>query len=472
MMRIGVLSKHCRLMCVSKRRIRASSNLLMGVKPQELKMPALSPTMTEGTIVKWLKKEGDVVSPGDALCDIQTDKAIVALEVEESGVLAKILVPDDTKDIKIGTLIALLVEEGEDWKDVEVPSQQPVIPQQSVSATSLLSSQKPETPSTASTRKTKSKNLSPAVRTLLNTYSLDASVVSPSGPHGILLKGDILKFIASKKLKPVPLAAAASEVLSVKQPPSKTVSSPTTKPSSSEQIYVDVPNSNMRQTIARRLTGSKTAVPHSYCTVDCSMDATIDLRKQLKADGNTVSINDFIIKAVAVALQRVPEVNAQWVDGNVRLQSNIDVSVAVASEAGLITPIIKDAVGLGISEISQQMKELSGRARIGKLKPEEFLGGTFTVSNLGMFGITEFTAIINPPQCAILAVGTSRAVLTEDGHWCTKMMATLSYDNRVFGENVAAHFLEEVASLLENPALLLAGSGPHLIELQSEAANV
>jgi len=404
-----------------------------------------------------VKKEGDAISPGDALCDIQTDKAIMAFEVEEAGILAKILVPDDTKDVKIGTLIALLVEEGEDWKDVEIPTGESIAPPPK--SASQLQAKTPTVPAKAAS--TAQPQLGPAVRTLLDAYALKPAQITSSGPHGILLKGDILKFVQANKLKPSPVKVAPPITESPKSKPIKQIPTTTVlSPTGEEQSFVDVPNTNIRQVIARRLTESKTTIPHSYCTVDSYVDSIISLRKKLKEDGIAVSVNDFIIKAAAVALQRVPKVNAQWTNNGVQLLANIDVSVAVASDTGLITPIIKDAIGLGIAEISGEMKVLSDKARKGKLQPHEFMGGTFTISNLGMFGITEFSAIINPPQSAILAIGTSRLVLDEEGKPRTRMSATMSYDGRVFDEDTAAHFLEEFGVLMENPSLLLAALGP------------
>ncbi|KAJ8299409.1 hypothetical protein KUTeg_023469 [Tegillarca granosa] len=241
------------------------------------------------------------------------------------------------------------------------------------------------------------------------------------------------------------------------QPASSTYTTSVLPPIDGEE-YIDIPNTGMRKTIAKRLTESKTTIPHSYVTIDCNMGNVSKLRKQLAGDGIKVSFNDFIIKASAIALQRVPQVNSVWQGDSVKLSTTVDISVAVATDQGLITPIVQSAAFLSVDDISNKVKDLAARAREGKLKLEEFQGGSFTISNLGMFGISEFSAVINPPQTAILAIGGSQLVLGENGKPETKMTVTLSYDSRVVDESEASQFLEVFQEVMENPRLTIVGS--------------
>ncbi|MCL4136421.1 UNVERIFIED_CONTAM: hypothetical protein GTU68_026945 [Idotea baltica] len=410
-------------------------------------MPSLSPTMQEGTIVKWLKKEGDAVQPGDILCDIQTDKAVIGFEIEEEGILAKILVEEDSKDIKVGTLIAVMVEEGEDWKNVEIP----------VTGAKEVDTKAPEVVASAPKSQIKIENFGPSVRLLLEKYGLTHSQVPAEGPHGILLKGDVLKFVREKNLQAKPLAKVAAP------PAPKIVSDSAPKAPSAPKVvsgseYDDVEVTSMRRTIAKRLLQSKSTIAHTYSTLDCSLDGLLRMRKRFKAGGVAVSVNDLLIKAVAVALQRCPDINCVWEGGMLVQKPEVDISVAVATDAGLITPIVKGADGLGLSDITDVVRDLAARARIGKLRLDEFQGGTFTISNLGMFGIKEFSAIINPPQCGILAVGGGRITLDEEGKPETRMNATLSYDQAAISDDAAALFMETLKDLLENPQTILVGS--------------
>ncbi|XP_076116287.1 dihydrolipoyllysine-residue acetyltransferase component of pyruvate dehydrogenase complex-like [Mytilus galloprovincialis] len=417
-------------------------------------MPALSPTMSEGTIVKWLKKEGESVVPGDVLCEIQTDKAVVSMEVDEEGILAKILKPENTTDIKIGTLIAVMVEEGDDWRTAEIPVE-------SGSQTEPITTLEKSTSTEDHTTTTKTSHteipIGPSVRKLLEEYNITAATVQPSGPHGRLLKGDILKYVKSNSLSKQDLGAVSNtptkeEVIQTSQP-TTTVFVP-----GEEEEFIDIPLTNMRRTIARRLTESKMTIPHSYISIESNIKAVSDLRKQLLGEGIKVSMNDFIIKASAIALQRVPALNAVWHGEEVKMSSNVDISVAVATDQGLITPIIKNAAYLAVDEISSSIKDLAVRAREGKLQLHEFQGGTFTISNLGMFGISEFTAVINPPQTAIMAIGSSRLVAGQDGQPQTNMTVTVSYDSRAIDETNASQFLEVFKEVMESPSLMIVGS--------------
>nr|CAD7262331.1 unnamed protein product [Timema shepardi] len=418
------------------------------VTGQELKMPSLSPTMSEGTIVKWLKKEGDRIAPGDAICDIQTDKAIISLETEEEGILAKILVSENSAAIPVGQTIALIVGEGEDWKSVGSPKDTSSPPPAS-------SGTAPKASSSSSSLKSPI-NFGPAVRLLLEQYGIEASQLLPTGPKGTLLKDDVLKYIAennllAKSIKQVPLPSksAAQHGAAEAKPRADKQASPVKK---SGPGYLDIEMSSMRKTIARRLTESK---------ANCMIDKVVKMRKQLKEDGIAVSLNDFVIKAVALALQTHPKVNTHVIGDQVTSLRDIDISVAVATDAGLITPIIKNAIGKGLVEISAAVRDLATRAREGKLQLHEFQGGSFTISNLGMFGVKEFSAIINPPQTAILAVGGGRKRLGVDGMAITKMTITLSYDRRAIAEDEAAEFLETVKGILEEPQILAMGLRNH-----------
>ncbi|XP_067654552.1 pyruvate dehydrogenase protein X component, mitochondrial-like [Haliotis asinina] len=431
-------------------------------------MPALSPTMSEGTIVKWLKKEGEKLSPGDILCDIQTDKAVVSMENEEDGILAKIVVPDNTADVKIGTLIAVIVEEGDDWQNVEIPAHTdpdtgPPAPAAAAPAPSTPSpSPPPAAPATPAAVEVSSKDLhaagvGPSVRKLAEEYGISPANITGTGPHSWVTKGDVLNYIKSKNLSKRQLLAT-SEPVSSAAPPSAAPTPPEALPPMEGEPYTDIPNTNMRKTIAKRLTESKTTIPHSYASIDMNIGPVSRLRKQLADEGVKVSINDFIIKAASIALQRVPRVNSIWQNDGAQLLSSVDISVAVATDNGLITPIVQNASALGVDEISSTVRDLAGRAREGKLKLHEFQGGSFSISNLGMFGISEFSAVINPPQSAIMAVGTSRVTLGDDGRPQTRMTVTLSYDSRVLDETEASQFLEVYSEVMENPSFMITGS--------------
>ncbi|KAK7486688.1 hypothetical protein BaRGS_00022089 [Batillaria attramentaria] len=393
----------------------------------KVEMPSLSPTMEMGTIVKWHKKEGDTIVPGDVLCDIQTDKAVVSMEYEDEGVLAKILKPDNSADIKVGALIALMVDEGDDWKGVEK------------NRGWLMDH-----------LKTGQHLVGPSVRKLLEEYRLSIFDVPRSGPKGSMLKGDVLGYLKAKGLpKPAikfKLQAAQKEA----------------EDSKGQPRWHDMPLSTMRKTIAKRLTESKTTVPHAYAAIECSTGPVTKLRKKLAgvyvSEGVKVSMNDFIIKAAGYALEKSPRVNAVWQGKVLKLVHNIDISIAVATENGLITPIVTSVPLLSVAEVSAMVKDLAKRAREGKLKPEQYQGGTFTISNLGMYGIKEFSAIINLPQIAIMAVGGAHASVGENNAFEHKMTATLSFDCRAIDETEATRFLEAFRSALENPDLMMVGS--------------
>ncbi|XP_076450640.1 LOW QUALITY PROTEIN: pyruvate dehydrogenase protein X component, mitochondrial-like [Babylonia areolata] len=442
----------------------ASTGTIPGIK---VEMPSLSPTMEMGTIIKWHKKEGDVITPGDVLCDIQTDKAVVSMEYDDEGVLAKILKPDNSKDVKVGELIAMMVAEGEDWTDVQVPAMTgapapaPGVAPSAPGAPTPPSSQ-PSAPQEAVVIDDDLPGVGPSVKKLLHEYNIQPTTVPGTGPKGNLTKGDLLTFIKAKglhRLDPASLAPAAATQTAPPPPPSS--SSPTPPAPSTPgrgEPYIDIPLTNMRKVIAKRLTESKTTVPHAYATIDCSMRTVTNTRKRFLAQGIKVSMNDFIIKAAGFALERSPKVNAINQGETAQTVASVDISVAVATEGGLITPIVNNVPALGVAEISQTVKALAEKARAGKLQPHEFQGGTFSISNLGMFGIKEFSAVINPPQVAILAIGTTRLTVgNENSIVDPKMAVTLSYDRRVMDEQDATRFLELFRLGLENPDVLVGG---------------
>ncbi|XP_056454905.1 pyruvate dehydrogenase protein X component, mitochondrial [Gadus chalcogrammus] len=442
---------------------------LLGVAPLKVEMPALSPTMEEGTIVKWLKKEGEEVAAGDALCEIETDKAVVTMESSDDGVLAKILMEEGSRGVPLGTLIALMVEEGEDWKQVEVPppTAPPAAPAAAVAASvappPAPAQPPPALPPAVHTISSALLRLSPAARNILDTHGLDPRLATPTGPRGLITKEDVLNL-----LKGTPSSGAAVPVAAPTAPAAPPAYTPATglrpnipplsipgKPGA-PGTFTDLPASNIRRIIAQRLTESKTTIPHAYASVDCDMEAVMKLRKDLAKEQVKVSVNDFVIKAAAVTLKEMPEVNVTWSgDGPLALDS-IHISIAVATEKGLITPIIRDAADMGVQEISATAKALAQRARDGKLKPEEYQGGSFSISNLGMFGISGFSAVINPPQACILAVGGSRAELRPSADQQTLrtqqlMTVTLSSDGRLVDDALASRFLEKLRANLEKP---------------------
>lgn len=430
-------------------------------------MPALSPTMTEGKLAQWLKAEGDVVAAGDVLAEIETDKATMEVEAVDEGVLAKIVVPGGTEGVAVNAVIAVLADEGEDAAGVDVdalstlPSPAPSAAPASASEPTPASAPAPAPvaaptpapiplPTPAPTPAPATRVFaSPLARRLAGDAGIDLTAVAGSGPRGRIVKKDVEAAIAAG---PVPAAVAPA-----------IATGPTPAPAGDlpgMPGYDAIPHSMMRKTIARRLTESKQTAPHFYLTVDCRIDELLDLRKKLNANANDykLSVNDLIIRAAALALKEVPEANASWLEDAVRMWHTVDISVAVAIDGGLITPIIRGAEGKGLKAISSEMKDLAERARIGKLAPEEYQGGTFSISNLGMFGIKEFSAVINPPQGAILAVGAGepRPVVV-DGALAvgTVMTCTLSVDHRVVDGAVGAAFMQVFKGLIEEPLKML-----------------
>jgi len=423
-------------------------------------MPALSPTMTEGTLSRWLKKEGEPVRAGDVIAEIETDKATMEVEAVDEGVLGKILVADGTQGVKVNEPIAILVEQGEAVPSGSPPSVPPPKP-----AAAAPQAAPPQAAPTPAPRPAQAGNghdaegervfASPLARRMARQAGIDLAGLKGSGPNGRIVKADIEA--AQQKVAPTPAAAP---------PASERVVPPTARPpvaiAAPHQL---IPHSSMRKVIARRLTEAKSTIPHFYVSMDVEIDALIKLMGELNAkspkegaDAYLITINDMVIKASAATLRRVPTVNAAWTDDGMALFDDVDISVAVAIPDGLITPIIRRADQKGLATISREMKDLAGRARGGKLKPEEFQGGGFSISNMGMFGVSEFAAIINPPQAAILAVaaGQKRPVVRGDALGiATVMTCTLSVDHRVVDGALGARWLREFKRIVEDPLSLL-----------------
>ncbi|MDJ0942107.1 MAG: pyruvate dehydrogenase complex dihydrolipoamide acetyltransferase [Kiloniellales bacterium] len=442
--------------------------------PINILMPALSPTMTEGTLAKWHVKEGDDVASGDVVAEIETDKATMEVEAVEEGTVGKLLIAEGTEGVAVNTPIAVLLEEGEDAGAIAAapppaapaaaPAPAPAAASGNGSAPAAAAASQPSVPTPPATAPSNGGGrifASPLARRMAEQAGLDIGGLKGSGPHGRIIKVDIEAALAGGAPAAQPAAVPANALV-----PAPAAVPATTGPSAKDladllgMTYQALPNSNVRKTIARRLGEAKQTVPHFYLSIDCELDKLLAVRKELNARGEDfkLSVNDFVIRASALALKAVPAANASWTDAEILLYDHADVSVAVATPSGLITPVIKQAEAKGLAEISNEMKDLAGRAREGKLKPEEYQGGTFSVSNLGMFGITEFAAIINPPQGCILAVGAGQQrPVVKDGALAvaTVMTCTLSVDHRVVDGAVGAEFLAAFKKLIEDPLAML-----------------
>ncbi len=432
----------------------------------EIFMPALSPTMEKGTLATWLVKEGDKIESGDVLAEIETDKATMEVESIDEGVIAKIFVEAGAEDVPVGTLIAIMAEEGEDVGDMSskapAPSAAPVesVPDKTTAA--------PEpAPAPASAPKVAAQQVpevqsgdrikaSPLAKRIASQEGVDITAISGSGPKGRIIKRDIEAALASGATTTATTANLATSTAAVSTSVAATDYGP-----HDDIPYREERLSGMRKTIAKRLTESKTTVPHFYMTVDCEVDNLLTVRKELNAkatEGVKVSVNDFVIRAAALALKKVPAANVQFAGDTMYWYERADISVAVAIEGGLITPVVRGACGKGLGEISTEVKELAGKARDGKLLPEDYAGGTFSISNLGMFGIKEFSAVINPPQGAILAIGAGeQRPVVKDGALAvaTVMSCTLSCDHRAIDGSVGAAFLAEFKKLIQDPVTML-----------------
>ena len=412
-------------------------------------MPALSPTMEEGTLSKWLVKEGDIVESGDLIAEIETDKATMEVESIDDGTIGKILVNEGQESIKVNEPIAILLLEGETLSDIESMNEAK-LPELIRNLDKIENKPKIDISSNDTTKidLVIDKNIvpvkqnktrifvSPLAKRLAKQMNIDLSLVSGSGPNGRILKYDIENFKNNKNL-------LQSEI------------------TLDNNNFELVKNSSMRKTIAERLVQSKNEAPHFYLSLDCNIDQLLKIRSLINLKSNDqykISVNDMIIKAASSALIKVPQANASWENDNTRYFKNTDISVAVAIDGGLITPIIKNVQSKGLLEISEDMKSLANKAKNGKLLPDEYIGGSFSISNLGMFGIKEFSAVINPPQGAILAVGSGekRPIVVNDQVTIANMMTvTLSCDHRVIDGAVGAQLLSVFKDYIENPSLML-----------------
>ena len=421
--------------------------------PINITMPALSPTMTEGTLAKWLKSEGDAVESGDVIAEIETDKATMEVEAVDEGTIGKIIIAEGTENVPVNDVIAVLLEEGETANDIgDVSNAQKTKPAAD-NKTEQAQSKPSEKPAPNKTPQASSSSgdrifASPLAKRLAAEKGIDLANVKGSGPRGRIIKADI---------ENAPKAGASS----APQMQATSYGDPDIKVNVFGMAYKEIPNNNIKKVTAKRLTESKQNVPHFYLTVDCVLDSLLAARKELndKANGEfKLSVNDFIIKAAAMALKAYPAANVAWTDDAVHQYLKADVSVAVSTPNGLITPIVKSAEDKGLRAISDEVKDLAGRAREGKLKPEEFQGGSFTVSNLGMFGVKQFGAILNPPQGCILAIGAGeqRAVVVNGQvEIKTVMSCTLSVDHRSVDGAVGAEYLQIFIQYIENPVSML-----------------
>ncbi|MBS1037795.1 pyruvate dehydrogenase complex dihydrolipoamide acetyltransferase [Gluconobacter cerinus] len=406
----------------------------------DILMPALSPTMTEGKLARWLKNEGDTVSAGDVIAEIETDKATMEVEAVDEGILGRILVQEGAEGVAVNTPIAILVEDGED-----VPAASSAQAPASVAPVDApAASVNPPAPVTKAAVMAESSErifVSPLAKRMAKERGIALASLNGTGPNGRILKRDVEK--GGQPAKTAPKATSAAPV-------------------ANEGTVTRVPNSTMRKVIARRLTESKTQVPHFYVSVDIELDALLALRSKLNATAEDnsfkLSVNDMMIKAVGLALKKVQGLNVQFTDSETLHFDNVDISMAVSIPDGLITPIIRNADQKSLREISREAKDLAKRARAGKLKPEEFQGGTFSISNMGMFGVRDFAAIINPPQAGILAIasGEKRAVVRGDQlAIATVMTATLSVDHRAVDGALGAQWLNALRDIVQNPYTLV-----------------
>ena len=430
----------------------------------QILMPALSPTMTEGTLARWLKSEGDKVAAGDLLAEIETDKATMELEANDDGVLGKFIVAAGSEGVAVNAPIAVLLEEGEDASAADTME----APPRPVTKAVAQPEQQPATEPAAkpapapSAPKPKGARIlaSPLARRLAAEAGLDIAALTGSGPHGRIVKADVKTALAGGGAS----AAAPQTAPQEPQLPATIPEAPVPTEFPDAGQYTDIPHSNIRRVIAQRLTESARDIPHFHLTVDCTIDALLALRQDLNGrtpegeGGYKISINDFVIRAVALAIRKVPGVNVSWMEDTTRQYHEIDVAVAVATEGGLITAIVRHADQKGLAEISNEIKGLARRARDGKLSLDEFQGGGFTISNLGMYGIKEFSAIINPPQSCILAIGAGeQRSVVKDGALgiATVMSCTLSTDHRTVDGALGAEFMVAFKAMIEDPLTML-----------------
>ncbi|WP_415184449.1 pyruvate dehydrogenase complex dihydrolipoamide acetyltransferase [Phaeovulum sp.] len=429
----------------------------------EILMPALSPTMEEGTLAKWLVKEGDVVTSGQILAEIETDKATMEFEAVDEGTVSKILIAEGTSGVKVNTPIAVLIEEGESADAAPKPAatEQPKAAPEKPAEPAPTPATAAATPVAAPKAAGERVFASPLARRIAADKGIDLASVQGSGPHGRIVKTDVEA--ASSAPKAAPAAAGAPQGAAKAQPAAAPVSASTVARMYEGRQYEEMPLDGMRKTIAARLTEAKQTIPHFYLRREVRLDTLMafraDLNKRLEGRGVKLSVNDFIIKACALALQSVPDANAVWAGDRVLKMKASDVAVAVAIEGGLFTPVLKDAEMKSLSFLSAEMKDLAARARNRKLAPQEYQGGSFAISNLGMMGVDNFDAVINPPHGAILAVGAGikKPVVNGDQiEIATVMSMTLSVDHRVIDGALGAELLKAIVENLENPMGMLA----------------
>jgi pyruvate dehydrogenase E2 component (dihydrolipoamide acetyltransferase) len=443
--------------------------------PVNILMPALSPTMEKGNLSKWLKKEGDQVKAGEVIAEIETDKATMEYESIDDGVLAKIVVPEGTQDVSVNALIAVLAQEGEDPKAAAAAAGKGAAPSVAKSAEPTARSATAPSPQPgagpASSQPLQAKSshdgnrvfASPLARRLAKTAGIEIARIQGTGPHGRVIARDVEE--AKSGGGPKTASAAPGAVLAPAMAPS--MSDQQIRALYEDGSYEVIPHDGMRRTIAQRLTASVQTIPHFYLTIDCNIGKLLDAREEIKSaapkdeDGKPaykLSVNDFIIKALALALQRVPDANVSWTDGGMLKHKHSDVGVAVAMPGGLITPILRNAETKTLSAISNEMRDFAVRARGRKLKPHEYQGGTTAVSNLGMYGIKDFTAVINPPHATILAIGAGeeRAIVKDGKIEAAQIMSvTLSCDHRAVDGALGAQLIGAFKTLIENPVMMV-----------------
>jgi pyruvate dehydrogenase E2 component (dihydrolipoamide acetyltransferase) len=459
--------------------------------PTNILMPALSPTMEKGNLAKWLKKEGDVIKSGDVLAEIETDKATMEVESIDDGILAKIVVAAGTQDVLVNQLIAVIAADGEDVAKVAAgggvvaakPSSSPLAGEVAASAVGggssagngpLPSALPPPSQQGGGMQDITRVFASPLAKRIASQNGVDLTKITGTGPHGRIVEADVNAAMAGGSAKASPVSVA-SPLPSASPPPSPQgggiqaigMADATIKKMFAAGSYEEIPHDSMRKIIAKRLLESKTTVPHFYLTVDTNLDALLTLREQINKaapvkDGKPtykLSVNDMVIKAMAMALRAVPDANVTWTEQAMLKHSHADVGVAVSIPGGLMTPIIKDACHKTLSAISNEIKDLAARAKTRKLKPEEYQGGTTAISNLGMFGVKDFCAVINPPHATILAVGAGekRPVVLADGTLgiATIMSVTLSTDHRAVDGALGAELLQAFKGYIENPMGML-----------------
>ncbi|NIZ13731.1 pyruvate dehydrogenase complex dihydrolipoamide acetyltransferase [Phaeobacter sp. HF9A] len=438
--------------------------------PTEILMPALSPTMEEGTLAKWLVKEGDTVSSGDLIAEIETDKATMEFEAVDEGIVGKILIAEGSEGVKVNTPIAVLLEDGESADDIATSAAQPeaapaadAAKEAAPAASDAAAASATPAPAAPAAADGSRIFASPLARRIAADKGLDLSAITGSGPRGRIIKADVENASAAPKAEAEAKPAAAAPAPAAAAAPAGPSADQVAKMyegRSFEEVKLD----GMRKTIAARLSEAKQTIPHFYLRRDIQLDALLkfrgELNKQLESRGVKLSVNDFIIKAVANALQQVPDANAVWAGDRVLKMKASDVAVAVAIEGGLFTPVLQDADMKSLSSLSAEMKDLAKRARDRKLAPHEYQGGAFAISNLGMFGIDNFDAIVNPPHAGILAVGSGvkKPVVGKDGELtvATVMSVTMSVDHRVIDGAMGADLLKAIVENLENPVAMLA----------------